>query len=212
MGSQLAEKRQFGHLALDGSRALARSTLPEPLEGRPAVRGLGLEQTVELGSPLGAQQGLDQGVRSLLCATARRTDKSYDSVGCWKDEPLGAQPLTSEAKENLRSIHRAQGPVRACQASSSSKSRDRSIEKPRCSRTSVKCCEARLLASSVGLNLVRADLELVRDKAGGRSRSCAQIARNEAEVAKCTKLKREPQAVCCPPPEWRRGLGRHPSA
>ena len=87
------------------------------------------------------------------------------------------------------------------QASSSSKSRDRSIEKPRCSRTSVKCCEARLLASSVGLNLVRADLELVRDKAGGRSRSCAQIARNEAEVAKCTKLKREPQAVCCPPPD-----------
>ncbi len=85
-------------------RALARSTLPEPLEGRPAVRGLGLKQTVELGSPLGAQQGLDQGVRSLLCATARRTDKSYDSVGCWKDEPLGAQPLTSEAKENLRSI------------------------------------------------------------------------------------------------------------
>ena len=104
MGSQLAKKRQFGHLALDGARALARSTLPEPLEGRPAVRGLGLEQTVELGPPLGAQQGLDQGVRSLLCATARRTDKSYDSVGCWKDEPLGAQPLTSEAKENLRSI------------------------------------------------------------------------------------------------------------
>ncbi len=30
MGSQLAEKRQFGHLALDGARALARSTLPEP--------------------------------------------------------------------------------------------------------------------------------------------------------------------------------------
>ena len=28
---------------------------------------------------VGAQQGLDQGVRSLLCATARRTDKSYDS-------------------------------------------------------------------------------------------------------------------------------------
>ena len=87
------------------------------------------------------------------------------------------------------------------QALSSSKSRDWSIEKPRCSRTSVKCCEARLLASSVGLNLVRADLELVRDKAGGRSRSCAQIARNEAEVAKCTKLKRDPQAVCCPPPD-----------
>ena len=60
---------------------------------------------------------------------------------------------------------------------------------------------ARRLASSVGLNLVRADLELVRDKAGGRSRSCAQIARNEAEIAKCTKLKREPQAVCCPPPD-----------
>ena len=33
------------------------------------------------------------------------------------------------------------------------------------------------------------------------ARSCAQIARNEAEVAKCTKLKREPQAVCCPPPD-----------
>ena len=32
MGSQLAEKRQFGHLALDGARALARSTLPEPLD------------------------------------------------------------------------------------------------------------------------------------------------------------------------------------
>ena len=31
-----------------------------------------------------------------------------------------------------------------------------------------------------------------------RSRSGAQIARNEAEVAKGTKLKREPQAVCCP--------------
>ena len=60
---------------------------------------------------------------------------------------------------------------------------------------------ARLLASSVGLHLVRADLELVRDKAGGGSRSCAQIARNEAEVAKCTKLKREPQAVYCPPPD-----------
>ena len=56
------------------------------------------------GPPVGAQQGLDQGVRSLLCATARRTDKSYDSAGCWKDEPLGAQPLTSEAKENLQSI------------------------------------------------------------------------------------------------------------
>ena len=27
------------------------------------------------------------------------------------------------------------------------------------------------------------------------------MARNEAEVAKCTKLKREPQAVCCPPPD-----------
>ena len=61
---------------------------------------------------------------------------------------------------------------------------------------------ARLPASTPRLlNLVRADLELVRDKAGGRSRSCAQIARNEAEVAKCTKLKREPQAVCCPPPD-----------
>ena len=48
---------------------------------------------------------------------------------------------------------------------------------------------------------VRRVLELVRDKAGGRSRSCAQIARNEAEVAKCTKLKREPQAVCGPPPD-----------
>ena len=43
--------------------------------------------------------------------------------------------------------------------------------------------------------------ELVRDKAGGRSRSGAQIARNEAEVAKGTKLKREPQAVCGPPPD-----------
>ena len=70
MGSQLAEKRQFGHLALDGARVLARSTLPEPLEGRPAVRGLGLEQTVELGSPLGAQQGLDRGY-VLSCARPR---------------------------------------------------------------------------------------------------------------------------------------------
>ena len=49
--------------------------------------------------------------------------------------------------------------------------------------------------------MARLKRELVRDKAGGRSRSCAQIARNEAEVAKCTKLKREPQAVCCPPPD-----------
>ena len=151
-----------------------------------AVRGLGLEQTVELGSPLGAQQGLDQGVRSLLCATARRTDKSYDSVGCWKDEPLGAQPLTCEAKENLRSLV-LKGPFEPAKLRVLPSSRDRSIEKP--------------LAPSVGLNLVRADLELVRDKAGGRSRSGAQIARNEAEVAKDTKLKREPQAVCCPPPE-----------
>ena len=191
-------------------RALARSTLPEPLEGRPAVRGLGLEQTVELGSPLGAQQGLDQGVRSLLCATARRTDKSYDSVGCWKDEPLGAQPLTSEAKENLRSIV-LKGPFEPCQASSSSKSRDRSIEKPRCSRTSVKCCEARLLASSVGLNLVRADLELVRDKAGGRSElrsNCAERSRG-SEVHKAEA--RAPSGLL-PPAGWRRGLGRHPSA
>ena len=31
---------------------------------------------------------------------------------------------------------------------------------------------------------------------GGRR----SIARNEAEVAKCTKLKRKPQAVCCCPP------------
>ena len=84
---------------------------------------------------------LDQDFRQLHpWQELKRARESYDSVGCWKDEPLGAQPLTSEAKENLRSIHRAQGPVRACQASSSSKSRDRSIEKPRCSRTSVKCC------------------------------------------------------------------------
>ena len=55
-------------------------------------------------APCPSHLRVDQGVRSLLCATARRTDKSYDSVGCWKDEPLGAQPLTSEAKENLRSI------------------------------------------------------------------------------------------------------------
>ena len=136
MGSQLAEKRQFGHLALDGSRALARSTLPEPLEGRPAVRGLGLEQTtVELGSPLGAQQGLDQGVRSLLCATARRTDKSYDSVGCWKDEPLGAQPLTCEAKENLRSIV-LKGPfepakLRVLSSPVTGASRSRGVPEPR---------------------------------------------------------------------------------
>ena len=40
--------------------------------------------------------------------------------------------------------------------------------------------------------------ELVRDKAGGRSRSGAQIARNEAEVAKGTKLKREPQRFAAP--------------
>ena len=32
------------------------------------------------------------------------------------------------------------------------------------------------------MNLARADLELVSDKAGGGSRSCAQIARNEADV------------------------------
>ena len=151
-------------------------------------------------APCPSHLRVDQGVRSLLCATARRTDKSYDSVG-WLERRASRCASAHERGEREPSEHRAQGPVRACQASSSSKSRDRSIEKPRCSRTSVKCCEARLLASSVGLNLVRADLKLVRDKAAGRSRSCAQIARNEAEVAKCTKLKREPQAVCCPPPD-----------
>ena len=77
---------------------------PSHLRVDQLFEALASSRPVELGSPLGAQQGLDQGVRSLLCATARRTDKSYDSVGCWKDEPLGAQPLTSEAKENLRSI------------------------------------------------------------------------------------------------------------
>ena len=77
---------------------------PSHLRVDQLFEALALSRPVELGSPLGAQQGLDQGVRSLLCATARRTDKSYDSVGCWKDEPLGAQPLTCEAKENLRSI------------------------------------------------------------------------------------------------------------
>ena len=71
---------------------------------------------------------------------------------------------------------------------------------------------ARLLASSVELNLVRADLELVRNKAGGRSRSCAQIARNEAEVAKCTKAEARAPSGLLPPAGWRRGLGRHPSA
>ena len=65
MGSQLAEKRQFGHLALDGARALARSTLPEPLEAR-------------------------------LSALSKGSTKVY-VLSC-------AQPLTSEAKENLRSI------------------------------------------------------------------------------------------------------------
>ena len=55
-------------------------------------------------APCPSHLRVDPGVRSLLCATARRTDKSYDSAGCWKDEPLGAQPLTSEAKENLRSL------------------------------------------------------------------------------------------------------------
>ena len=55
-------------------------------------------------APCPSHLRVDQSVRSLLCATARRTGKSYDSAGCWKDEPLGAQPLTSEAKENLRSI------------------------------------------------------------------------------------------------------------
>ena len=90
-----------------------------------------------------------------------------------------------ERGERESSEPRAQGPVRQAKLRVLPSSRDRSIEKP--------------LAPSVGLNLVRADLELVRDKAGGRSRSGAQIARNEAEVAKDTKLKREPQAVCCPP-------------
>ena len=41
----------------------------------------------------------------LSCARPRaELTKSYDSIGCWKDEPLSAQPLTSEAKENLRSL------------------------------------------------------------------------------------------------------------
>ena len=66
-------------------------------------------------APCPSHLRVDQGVRSLLCATAH------------------------ERGEREPSEHRAQGPVRACQASSSSKSRDRSIEKPRCSRTSVKC-------------------------------------------------------------------------
>ena len=41
----------------------------------------------------------------LSCARPRAELTSRTiPVGCWKDEPLGAQPLTSEAKENLRSL------------------------------------------------------------------------------------------------------------
>ena len=48
---------------------------------------------------------LDQDFRQLHpWQELKRARESYDSVGCWKDEPLGAQPLTCEAKENLRSI------------------------------------------------------------------------------------------------------------
>ena len=83
MGSQLAEKRQFGHLALDGARALARSTLPEPLEGRPAVRGLGFEQTVESWARLSALSKGSTRVYVLSCARPRaeltsRTIRSGD--------------------------------------------------------------------------------------------------------------------------------------
>ena len=55
------------------------------------------------------------------------------------------------------------GPFEPAKLTSSSKSRDRSIEKPRCSRTSVKCCRRVCSRRGVGLNLVRSiDLELVR--------------------------------------------------
>ena len=119
-----------------------------------AVRGLGLEQTVELGSPLGAQQGLDQGVRSLLCATARRTDKSYDSVGCWKDEPLGAQPLTCEAKENLRSLV-LKGPfepakLRVLPSPVTGASRSRGVPEPRCSAVGASARVERRIESRPG--------------------------------------------------------------
>ena len=191
-------------------RALARSTLPEPLEGRPAVRGLGLEQTVEMGSPLGAQQGLDQGVRSLLCATARRLTSRTIRSGAGKTSLSVRNRSRARRKRTFgASCSRARS---TSQASSSSKSRDRNIDKPRCSRTSVKCCEARLLASSVGLNLVRADLELVRDKAGCR---IAELRSNCAERSRGSEVhKAEARAPSglLPPAGWRRGLGRHPSA
>ena len=51
----------------------------------------------------------------------------------------------------------------------------------------------------IPLRIHRPEVELFGGPDDIRSRSCAQIARNEAEVAKGTKLKREPQAVCGPP-------------
>ena len=58
---------------------------------------------------------------------------------------------------------------------------------------------ARLLASSVGLNLVRADLELVRDKAGGGSRSCAQIARKRSRGSEAHKAEARAPSGLLPP-------------
>ena len=162
-------------------------------------------------APCPSHLRVDQGVRSLLCATARRTDKSYDSVG-WLERRASRCASAHERGEREPSEHRAQGPVRACQASSSSKSRDRSIEKPRCSRTSVKCCEARLLASSVGLNLVPGS-----PRAGPRQsrRPIAELRSNCAERSRGSEVhKAEARAPSglLPPAGWRRGLGRHPSA
>ena len=61
---------------------------------------------------------------------------------------------------------------------------------------------ARLLASSVGLNLVRADLELVRDKAGGRiaelRSNCAERSRG-SEVHKAEA--RAPSGLLPPAPD-----------
>ena len=91
-----------------------------------------------------------------------------------------------ERGERESSEPRAQGPVRQAKLRVLPSSRDRSIEKP--------------LAPSVGLNLVRADLERVRDKAGGRSRSGAQIARNEASEGHKAEA-RAPSGLLPPAPD-----------
>ena len=81
MGSQSAEKCQLLDLSVDGVGTLARCALPEPFDSRVVIQNRGLENIVQLDSPLGVQQGLQERVRPIQCAAPGGGDEAHDSIG-----------------------------------------------------------------------------------------------------------------------------------